>query len=351
MRDKVKMAFIACVNDDRVASECAWYINRLNVPANMEIDFITIKDAPSMCAGYNAAMKSTDAAYKVYIHQDVFILNRDFPEKLVRAFEENEQYGILGVIGGFLPQNGSGWDHWSVGATYAVNEKKKLDLRSERMTDEAVVETDAVDGMLIATNEDVPWREDVFDGFDFYDLSQCEEFKKRGRKVGVIMQDEPWCIHDCGLSKLTSYDRYREKFCNEYSDKYRFDEYYTVSPEKEEMYKLGLQFLDTIEEAIGMENYEFVYRVLAELKDRRELDNKLNALMDIREICEVNGGVGTFSMFGNSVSEMIERLNEYKFQMRRAALGDESAADFLRSELDAGMLSQQGIDYLKRRFM
>ena len=187
--------------------------------------------------------------------------------------------------------------------------------------------------------------------FDFYDLSQCEEFKRRGRKVGVIMQDEPWCMHDCGLSKLTGYDRYREKFCNEYSDKYRFDEYYTVSLEKEEMYKLGLQFLETFEGALGIGNHEFVYKVLFELKDRRKLDNKLNALLDVRELCEVNGGVGTFSMFGNSVSEMIERLNEYKFQMRREALGDESAEDFLRSELDAGMLSQQGIDYLKRRFM
>ena len=351
MQDKIKMAFIACVNDDRAASECAWYIDRLNVPENMEIDFITIKDAPSMCAGYNAAMRSTDADYKIYIHQDVFILNRDFPIDLVRVFEENAQYGLLGVIGGFLPANGSGWDHWTVGATYAVNEDKNLDLRFKRMTEEAVVETDAVDGMFIATNEDIPWREDIFDGFDFYDLSQCEEFKRRGRKVGVIMQDEPWCMHDCGLSKLTSYDSYREKFCNEYSDKYRFDEYYTVSSEKEEMYKLGLQFLETIEEALGMGNYEFVYSVLAELKDKRKLDNKLNALMDVRELCEINGGVVSFSQFGGSVGEIVGGLNEYKFQMRRAALGDENALNFLRTELDAGMLSQQGIDFLNRRFM
>ena len=351
MQNKVKMTFIACVNNDRAASECAWYIDRLNVPENMEIDFITIKDAPSMCAGYNAAMKSVDSTYKVYIHQDVFILNRDFPIDLVRVFEENDQYGLLGVIGGFVPNNGSGWDHWTVGSTYAVNENRKLDLRLKETKDRVVVEVDAVDGMLIATKADVPWREDIFDGFDFYDLSQCEEFKRRGHKIGVIMQDEPWCIHDCGLSKLTYYDRYREKFCNEYSDKYLFDKYYTVSLETEEMYKLGKQFLEIIEDALGSGNYEVVYKILSELKDKRRLDNRLNALFDVKELCELNGSVADFSGFGRSVDEIVSRLNEYKFQMRRATLGDDTAEAFISLELDAGKLSQEGIDFLKRRFM
>ena len=31
-----------------------------------------------MTSGYNNAMKKTDAKYKVYLHQDVFILNHNF---------------------------------------------------------------------------------------------------------------------------------------------------------------------------------------------------------------------------------------------------------------------------------
>ena len=31
-------------------------------------------------------------------------------------------------------------------------------------------EVEGVDGLLMATQYDIPWREDLFDGWDFYDL-------------------------------------------------------------------------------------------------------------------------------------------------------------------------------------
>ena len=40
----------------------------------------------------------------------------------------------------------------------------------------------------MATQYDVPWREDLFDGFDFYDVSQSFEFRKAGYTVGVPVQ-------------------------------------------------------------------------------------------------------------------------------------------------------------------
>ena len=41
------------------------------------------------------------------------------------------------------------------------------------------IPVECIDGLLMATQYDVPWREDLFDGFDFYDVSQSFEFKKQ----------------------------------------------------------------------------------------------------------------------------------------------------------------------------
>ena len=78
-----KICFIICTNDDRKLQECLLYIELLTIPDGYEIEVITIKDAGSMAKGYNEAMNSSDARYKVYLHQDVFITETSFMEKII----------------------------------------------------------------------------------------------------------------------------------------------------------------------------------------------------------------------------------------------------------------------------
>ena len=70
-----QFCFIICTNDELFLQECLIYINDLYVPEGFTVDIITIKEAASMAARYNAAMGASDAKYKIYMHQDVFILN------------------------------------------------------------------------------------------------------------------------------------------------------------------------------------------------------------------------------------------------------------------------------------
>lgn len=84
--NKKQIAFIICVNDDEEFAECMYYLERLYVPEGYSTDIISIQNAPSMAGGYNAAMKDSDAKYKVYLHQDVFIMNRMFISDLIDIF-------------------------------------------------------------------------------------------------------------------------------------------------------------------------------------------------------------------------------------------------------------------------
>ena len=219
MANDKKVAFIICANSELYFEECQWYLSQLCVPERYEIDIICISEAESMAAAYNAAMQSSNAKYKVYLHQDVFIYHKDFIEDVIRIFQSNPELGLMGVIGGVnLPQNAVIWDAWNRGCTYACNIKKAFSIERNQINNGSFIEAEAVDGMLMATQYDLPWREDLELGWDFYDISQSLEFRRKGYKVGIPIQEKPWCMHDCGYSKLDRYDDSREKILREYTD-------------------------------------------------------------------------------------------------------------------------------------
>ena len=74
----------------------------------------------------------------------------------------------------------------------------------------------AIDGLLMATQVDIPWRDDVFTGWDFYDISQSTEFRKNGYKVVVPYMETPWCLHDDGLLNYSNYFHWRDVYLKEY---------------------------------------------------------------------------------------------------------------------------------------
>ena len=208
------VCFIICSNDDLYTEECIYYIAHLYVPEGYHVDVLTIQDAVSMTAGYNEGMNASDAKYKVYLHQDVFIINRDFIQDIIDIFTKDESIGMIGMVGAQkLPDSGIMWEKERCGAFYGwtIFETRNFHLSEEKLT-----EVEVADGFLMATQYDISWREDLFDKWDFYDCSQCKEFARQGYKVVVPAQEEPWCIHDGGMANLKNYDGERQKFIKEY---------------------------------------------------------------------------------------------------------------------------------------
>lgn len=214
-----QIAFIICTNNMQYYSECVRYIQDLEVPEGYSTDIISIQEAESMAQGYNAGMQASDAKYKVYLHQDVFILNKSFITDIVRIFEQDETIGMMGVIGAqSLPADAKCYLKWNIGRIIAYNGRETIDGDFIQISGESYIPVKAVDGLIMITQYDIPWREDFLDGWDFYDVSQSLEMEKHGYKVVVPYQEEPWCYHDCGVSKLKTYDFYRERMIKEYPE-------------------------------------------------------------------------------------------------------------------------------------
>lgn len=218
MNDK-KFCFIICTNCDYKLDECFYYIERLIIPEGYEREVLTVHDAVSMTSGYQEAMESTDAKYKVYMHQDVFILNSHFMEDVLSIFEKDPVVGMIGMVGSmYMAHDGIMWSSRQMGALYLADTEDAdyTVYRYDREQDGAM-EVECADGLLLATQVDIPWRTDLFDGWDFYDASQCMEMRRAGYHVVVPYQRSPWCLHDDGLIlSMWNYDKYRHRFLEEY---------------------------------------------------------------------------------------------------------------------------------------
>lgn len=283
--EKKEIAFIICSNNEQYYQECVKYIEDLVVPDGYSTDIVCVKEANSMAEGYNAAMQSSDAKYKVYLHQDTFILNSHFIEDIIHIFESDNLIGMIGAIGcKKLPEDANAYLKWDTGYVEAFDGQTTLNNKLEQNPEKLYTEVEAIDGLIMATQYDVMWREDVFDGWDFYDVSQSLEMKKSGYKVVVPYQEKAWCYHDCGTSKLSEYDYYREKAIEEYQDcfnaKINKEEVYTAQKQRKEIENIQKGFVQLIEAGA----YDQIEEIALEAGKICGLDEQTRAIIDITEI-------------------------------------------------------------------
>lgn len=216
-----KFCFIICTNNDTYLEECIHYLNHLSIPEGYEIDLITIKDAPCITQGYNEGMSASDAKYKIYMHQDVFILNKNLLEDLLAIFSSDEQIGLIGLVGyEKIAVDGVMWHEPRVGNiyttqdTYSPIEKYRYSIAEDGYTQVAII-----DGLFMATSHDLSWNTEDLTGWDYYDAFQSVNFLENGYKIAVPTQKHPWCLHDDKkVLNMFNYDNYRQIFIKKYKN-------------------------------------------------------------------------------------------------------------------------------------
>lgn len=219
MLDEHKICFIICANDELQLQECVMYLSLLHIPEGYQTDLVIIKDAASMTAGCNEGMKSSDAKYKIYLHQDTFIVEHFFLDKLLKLFRKDRKIGMIGVMGAeHLSRDGIMWHEKRCGNSYRLEELIKEGFDNIEQQKCRNREVEVIDGQLMATQYDLPWREDIFQGWDCYDVSQCMEFRRRGYKIIVPAQKENWVVHACGAPSCWHYNEELKNLLKEYPE-------------------------------------------------------------------------------------------------------------------------------------
>ncbi|MCL2252824.1 MAG: glycosyltransferase family protein [Lachnospiraceae bacterium] len=217
--DEHKFAAIICSNDETYLNECLLYLSLLNIPEGYEFDTLVIPDAVSMAGGYNEGMNSTNAKYKIYLHQDTFIREKYFLHHILKIFASDSSIGMIGMVGAArLSKNAVMWETERIGNLYRLEKAQETNANINiKISNSYITDVEVIDGFLMATQADISWREDIFDGWDFYDVSQSTEFRQAGYRVVVPGQVKAWCIHDCGNPRTgKAYEFYQKKYLETY---------------------------------------------------------------------------------------------------------------------------------------
>lgn len=318
-----KMAFIICYDNELYFKECIDYISWLKVPEGIETEIVGIIDAESIASGYNAAMRETKAKYKVYLHQDVFILYENFIEDVIDIFEQNPEYGMLGVMGSSkIILNADYSSQWNAGMAILDNSTHSKKVVKDNL--QPLREAVAVDGMMLITQYDLDWRDDVFNGFDYYDISQCMEFRKARYKVGIPHQKKAWCNHVPIHIDLEKYDFYRKRFCEEYREYgYHFEPIAAIEDYNVKTKELQ-KIIPLIEDALKEKELDRAKALINTGMNFFPSHIQLCNLHDIEEIIQIERNSGIDNNFNShiiSVPDLLEMHAAYKFLLKRLEYG------------------------------
>ena len=316
--DSKKISFILCANQPQYQKECTAYIEELKLPEGYRMEIIPVVGAKSMTEGYNIGMRRSNAKYKVYLHQDVLIWNRNFIFDILHVFCADSAIGMIGVLGcDKLPENGKAYLAWNVGGVYACNTEDLVIYKGKNIGLGTVCDVQAVDGMLMATQYDLPWREDLFDGWDFYDVSQSLEFRRETYRIVVPYQHTPWCMHDCGRSKLFGYDRGRKILLQEYQEFFHNSVYRAEDDAFDEGEHQGYaEMRHLLIQAMESGHLTRAEQICGQYDDAEINDSHLSVLKKLMTICmqeqQIYGQIRTWRQ-GEAYQTVLERYNEVKF--------------------------------------
>ena len=159
-------------------------------PKKIQIIEIVNTGDRSLTNCYNEILNKSKYDHVVFCHSDITIETKQWGTKLLRLFDRNPEFGIIGVAGTKnLPSSGRWWDNPKkmYGRVAHTHEGKTwLSTYSDDLA-QFIEETVIVDGVFFAIDKRKIKKnfDENVKGFHFYDLTFCFENYLEGVKIGV----------------------------------------------------------------------------------------------------------------------------------------------------------------------
>jgi glycosyltransferase involved in cell wall biosynthesis len=139
---------------------------------------------------YNEGLEKSTSDIVVFMHDDVNIETSNLTPKINRLFDDNPEYGIIGVAGTDNLTSGRWWDNQEnmFGIVSHEHEgKRHTNYYSKQQYIDTLKEVVTIDGlfMMVHKKRIKHTFNEEFRGFHFYDLPICVENYMDGVKIGV----------------------------------------------------------------------------------------------------------------------------------------------------------------------
>lgn len=140
---------------------------------------------------YNEIIEESDNDIIVLCHDDIYFDTNNWSGKLVKLFDKNPEYGILGMAGTtHMPISGTWWDDRTkmYGIVNHENGGKKWESRYSNSFENSIKPVVIVDGVFIAIHKKriKELFDETVDGFHMYDVNFCFKNFLSDVNIGVL---------------------------------------------------------------------------------------------------------------------------------------------------------------------
>lgn len=158
----------------------------------IEIIQITNDGEMSLTQAYNKGLKMANNDLVVFCHDDIIFETNNWANKLIKIFEKNPEYGIIGIAGTTDLIDGRWWTirESMNGIVSHQHEGKKWTNYYSKDQGNKISDMVVLDGLFFGINKTKikhSFDED-FHGFHFYDISFCFPNYLEGVKIGLTTQ-------------------------------------------------------------------------------------------------------------------------------------------------------------------
>ena len=145
----------------------------------------------SLTEVYNKIINDSSNDIVVLCHDDIYFDTKNWGKKLLKTFEKNNEYGILGVAGStYMPSSGQWWEDRSkmYGVVNHEHEGKKWVSKYSQNEENDIKQTAIVDGLFISFNKNKIKKrfDETVEGFHFYDVEFTFQNHLEDVKIGVM---------------------------------------------------------------------------------------------------------------------------------------------------------------------
>lgn len=139
---------------------------------------------------YNEGLNEATNDIIVFMHDDLILETKNITPKVIKLFENNPEYGVIGLAGTDNLLSGVWWQDRD--SMYGVvghehEGKRHVNHYSKESFSEKLKEVVVVDGLFMMVHRGRIKHKfnEQFEGFHFYDLPICIENHLDGVKIGV----------------------------------------------------------------------------------------------------------------------------------------------------------------------
>lgn len=143
---------------------------------------------------YNKGLNESENDIVVFLHDDIIIKSTNITHKIIKLFNDNLEYGIIGVAGSDYINSGVWWDektHMQGQVKHQKDGKTWKNKYSPTFGDN-LKEVVIIDGLFMCIHKQRIKHnfDEDFKGFHFYDLPICVDNFLDGVKIGVTTKIE-----------------------------------------------------------------------------------------------------------------------------------------------------------------